>query len=91
MTLPTKNVKSGAGAFGTVSKAVVPSDSADLPSAPVRAVVCLTSGNISVIPANNATAVPVPFVGVSAGFVPPFQVRRVMATGTTCTVMTVEG
>jgi hypothetical protein len=70
---------------------VTPSDSADLDPAPVKAVVCLTAGDISVIPTENADNEPVAFEGVSAGFVPPFQVRRVMATGTTCTVMTVEG
>ncbi|MCU1418778.1 MAG: hypothetical protein JWP32_2952 [Schumannella sp.] len=91
MALNATNAKGGSSSFGTKSRSVTPNDSADLNPAPVKAVVCLTSGNISVIPTGNADNAPVAFVGVSAGFVPPFQVRRVMATGTTCTVRTIEG
>lgn len=78
-----------AASFGRRSVAVTPNDAADLPGGPVKAVVALTAGDLSVIPADNASAA-VAFVNVGAGFVPPFMVRRVMATGTTCTVMTVE-
>lgn len=68
-----------------IGRAVSPSDTVDLdPYA--KGVVCLTSGNISIIPTKNADGATVDFVGVSAGFIPPFQVRRVMQTGTTCTV-----
>lgn len=90
MALAKSNAKGTASSFGAKARAITPSDSADLNPAPVKAVVCLTAGNISVIPTGNADNAPVAFVGVSAGFVPPFQIRRVMATGTTCTVMTVE-
>jgi hypothetical protein len=76
--------------FGRKSSAVTPSDTTDLPNV-AKAVVCLSDGNISIIPASEADTDFVAFVGVSAGFVPPFQVRRVMATGTTATVRTVEG
>ncbi len=78
-----------AGSFGRKGALVSPNDGADLPGGPVKAVVALTAGNLSVIPADNASATAA-FVNVSAGFMPPFMVRRVMATGTTCTVMTVE-
>jgi hypothetical protein len=91
MALSKTNVKGSSSSYGSKARAVTPSDTVDLNPAPVKAVVCLTSGNISVIPTANADNAPVAFVGVNAGFVPPFQVRRVMATGTTCTVMTVEG
>ena len=48
----------------------------------------LTSGNLSILPADGAEAIS--FIGIPAGFTPPFIVRRVMATGTTSTVATVE-
>jgi len=87
LTVPLPAITMLLIASATAQITVVPSSG----SAPVKAVVCLTAGNISVIPTTNADNAPVAFVGVNAGFVPPFQVRRVMATGTTCTVMTVEG
>lgn len=74
--------------FGRRGAVVTPSDDADLPAV-VKAVVCLTAGNVSVIPADNST--PISFIDVGAGFVVPYQVRRVRATGTTCAVATVEG
>lgn len=75
--------------FGRMSALVTPSDSVDLPNI-AKAVVCLTSGNIEIVPAGNSVSASVTFVGVSPGFIPPFQVRRVRAAGTTCSVATVE-
>ncbi|WP_442921262.1 spike base protein, RCAP_Rcc01079 family [Mesorhizobium sp. ISC11] len=75
--------------FGRTSRLVSPSDSEDLPVV-AKTVVCTTAGNISVVPVQNANNAPVPFVAVHAGFLVPFQVRRVMATGTTSTVYTLE-
>jgi hypothetical protein len=74
--------------FGRKSRAVTPNDSTDID--PYARVVCVSTGNISVIPVENADGVPVPFLAVAAGFVVPFQVRRVMSTGTTATVYTVD-
>lgn len=76
--------------FGRKSSAVEPSDSSDLPGGAVKGVTTTTAGNISVIPIGNADNDPVAFTDVPVGFVPPFIVRRVMATGTTATVRTVE-
>lgn len=75
-----------ASSYGAKSAAVTPSSN-DLDPIP-KAVVCLTSGNITVVPVNNANAATVAFVGVAAGFVPPFRVRRV--TAATATVYTIE-
>jgi hypothetical protein len=72
--------------FGTKSRAVTPGNS-DLDPVP-KAVVCVTSGDITVVPVNNANGVTVAFTGVAAGYTPPFQVRRV--TAATATVYTVE-
>lgn len=53
-----------------------------------KAVVCLTAGNITIVPLGNADAVTITFTGVPAGFVPPYVVRRV--TAATATVATVD-
>ncbi|HEV7283909.1 MAG TPA: hypothetical protein VGN75_03555 [Kaistia sp.] len=78
------------GLFGKKSGAVTPSDSTDLPGGPVKAIVLVTDGNVSFLPPGNANNEPVSFTGMLAGFVPPFHVRRVLATGTTATVRTVD-
>lgn len=74
--------------FGRTGRAITPDDNADMPGGPVKAVVALSAGNLSVLPADSATAIA--FTGVVAGFMPPYIVRRVMATGTTVAVATVE-
>ena len=55
----------------------------------VKAVVCLDSGNITVVPAENDDNDTITFTGVYAGFLPPFRIRRV--TSATMPVATVEG
>lgn len=76
--------------FGHRSAAVTPNDTADLPGGPVKAIVLLTEGNVSYLPPDNADNDPVSFAGMPAGFIPPHVVRRVLATGTTATIRTVE-
>lgn len=73
--------------FGDRTSLVTPSDDTDLASV-AKAVVCATAGDLSIIP--ESSDVSVAFVGLPAGYVPPFRVRRVNATGTTATVYTVE-
>jgi len=80
-----RNAKT-ASSLGTVGKVVAPA-AADLNPLP-KAVVCLTAGNITVVPVGNADNGTIAFVGVPAGFVPPFRVRRV--TAATSTVYTIE-
>jgi hypothetical protein len=80
----------GPQTFGRRALAVTPNDGTDLPMGAVKGVVCLTGGDLSVVPLGNADDAPVNFVDVPAGFVPPFIVRRVRSTGTTATVATVE-
>jgi hypothetical protein len=75
--------------FGRSSRDVTPADGSDNVE-PYARVVCLTTGNISVIPVKNADAVTIDFVGVPAGYVVPFYVRRVLSTGTTATVATID-
>ncbi|MFK8250655.1 spike base protein, RCAP_Rcc01079 family [Ancylobacter terrae] len=90
MAARVNDIASTLESFGRKSSAITPSDSTDLPSAPVKAVILITAGDISIIPADNANNDPVSFTGQAAGFIPPFIVRRVMATGTTATVRTIE-
>lgn len=81
------DVMPGLMTFGRRGFAVTPDDNADLPGGAVKAVVATSAGNLAVIPVDSAT--PIAFTGVPAGFLPPFIVRRVMATGTTATVAAV--
>lgn len=72
--------------LGRKSRVITPA-ATDLPGA-TKAVVLLTAGNVTVVPVGNADADGIAFVGVPAGFVPPFMVRRV--TAATATVATIE-
>lgn len=85
-TDPYAGFQKSPSTFGTLSRAVTPG-ATDLDPIP-KGVVCLTPGDITVVPVGNANAVTVAFVGVLAGFSPPFRVRRV--TAATATVYTVE-
>ena len=53
-----------------------------------KAVVCLTSGNVTIVPDGNENATTISFVGVPAGFIPPYRVRRV--TAATATIATID-
>lgn len=76
--------------YGGVGRILTPSDSQDITAPYPKTVVTLAAGNISVIPARQADDTPIPFVGVTAGYPVPYTVRRVLATGTTVPVATVE-
>ena len=56
----------------------------DLPGGVAKAVVMLQDGDVTVVPADNADEGTIAFLGVSAGFLPPFQVRRVTACSSSC-------
>jgi hypothetical protein len=76
--------------FGRNSAVVVPSDTVDFTSYP-KGIVVTSPGNLVVLP---LTAVDdgghlVTFTGISAGFIVPFRVRRVMNTGTTASCATI--
>jgi hypothetical protein len=76
--------------FGVNSAAVTPSDTVDFTTYP-KGIVVTAAGNLVVLPLKAADdgAHLITFTGVSAGFVVPFRVRRVMATGTTASVATI--
>lgn len=86
---PYEDNQPGPESLGRSARLVIPSDSEDLPVV-AKALVLTVRGNISVVPVANALDAPVPFTDVPAGYLIPFQVRRVMATGTTATAWTLE-
>lgn len=73
--------------FGTTARIVTPGATDLDPIA--KGVVCLTAGDITIVPVGNDNAVTLAFVGVPAGFIPPYRVRRV--TAATATVATIDG
>lgn len=73
--------------LGTKGTAVTPG-ATDLAST-VKGVVCITAGDITIVPWDNDNAATIAFVDVPAGFVPPYRVRRVAAA--TASVFTIEG
>jgi hypothetical protein len=80
--------------IGRGSVGITPSDTVDLTT--YGRVVLQTAGDVRVLPAANAdpanaTAVETRlYTGLPAGYVFPFLIRRVLATGTTATVATVD-
>lgn len=74
------------GGFGRKARIVTPSATDLDPIA--KAVVCLTSGDITIVPPGNANGVTITFTGVPVGFIPPYRVRRV--TAATATVATID-
>jgi len=70
--------ENGLGNRGAV---IVPSDS-NIAGGP-KAIVCLTSGNLTIVPTGNADGDTLTFTGVYPGFVPPYRVRRLTAATAT--------
>lgn len=74
--------------LGRIGAPVTPSDTVDLvPYA--KALVVTAAGNLVILPMMNADGVTITFTGLPVGYVLPYQVRRVYATGTTASVATV--
>jgi hypothetical protein len=63
------------------AQAVTPSDSTVLPG--TRALYVGGAGNVAVVMSGNGATIT--FTGVTAGFILPVQVTKVMATNTTAT------
>ncbi len=70
-------------------KAITPHDTNDL-TVYAAGVVVTAAGNLKVLPSQNADADTVTFTAAPVGFIPPFQVRRVFATGTTASVASLD-
>lgn len=87
------NFSPNAETIGNNSAVVTPSDTVDFTSYPKAIIVTSVAGgaNLVVLPlkAPDDGAHLVTFTGVSVQFIPPFRVRRVMATGTTASIATI--
>ena len=77
-----KDRQSGLSDVATLHVAITPSDSTDLPIRP-RALYCIASGNVA-IRDEAGTDITYPVV---VGQIFPFRPVRVLATGTTATVV----
>lgn len=71
-----------ASSFGRKGTTITPGASDLDPIA--KSVVMLSDGDITVVPADNANATTLAFVGLPAGYIIPFVVRRVTACTGTC-------
>ncbi|MBX5131619.1 hypothetical protein HJB80_02790 [Rhizobium lentis] len=49
-----------------------------------KAVVMTATGDITIVPVDNANSATITFTGCPVGFIPPYQVRRVTACTGTC-------
>ena len=76
--------------YGRRSRAITPSDTVDLPNGPVKSLIVTADGDVSFLPVDNPDDDPVTITGLSVGNDVPFIIRRVLATGTTATVRTIE-
>lgn len=69
--------------FYQSAEAITPSNDNDLPE--YGPIVALEAGDVTFIPARNDDADPIT-MELTVGQIPPFIVRRVLATGTTASV-----
>jgi|GEM_PF-2281722 len=86
MALPEWNVGGNASdSFGPKGRVITPG-AADLDPI-AKSVVMLSAGDITIVPLGNDNAATLAFVGLPAGYVVPYRVRRVTAcTGTCATI-----
>ncbi len=75
---------------GRLSRAIEPSDSSDLPNGPAKGLYVCATGIVSFLPIDNPDDDPVRMSFVGEGTIIPFIVRRVLATGTTAILRTIE-
>lgn len=77
------------GSRASKGKAITPSDSTDLTSY-ASGIVVTAAGNVRLLPGGNDDADTITITAAPAGYVPPYQVRRVFATGTTASVASID-
>lgn len=74
--------QNGSITLGRTGRAVTPAASDLDPFA--KSIVMLATGDITIVPLNNDNADTLSFTGLPAGYVIPFNVRRVTACSSTC-------
>lgn len=75
--------------FGRKSRAITPHNANDIEPYP-KAIHATSAGNMEVLPVENDDGDTITYTGVLPGFTPPLRVRRVLATGTTCSVAAID-
>ncbi len=85
---PFASTASTPTSFGGSARTVSPSDSTDLN--PYARLLVTVGGTLAVVPKRQANDTAVNLGTVAAGFVVPFEVRRVYLPGTTATVITID-
>lgn len=75
--------------LGGTGATVTPSDTVDLTTY-TKALVVTATGNLVILPARNVDGTTITFTGCPVGMIVPYRVRRVLATGTTATVATID-
>ena len=81
MADPFASVQDSPMQFGRKGATITPG-ATDLDPLP-KGVVCLTGGDVTVVPEKNANDATLAFVGLPAGYIIPFRVRRVTAATAT--------
>ncbi|TIW21456.1 MAG: hypothetical protein E5V63_29300 [Mesorhizobium sp.] len=76
--------------FGQRGAQITPNDDADLDTVS-KGLVVLISGTLVFIPADNEDNETLTYGTLPVGAVVPYFVRRVLATGTTATVASIDG
>lgn len=66
---------------------VTPNDGTDLASGPTRGIYLGGAGNVAVVFCDDADGAPQTLTGLATGVWHPMQVRRVMATNTSATLI----
>ena len=74
--------------FGKAGRVVTPSNTTDFE--PYAKLYVLTEGTVSVLPVKNADITPMTTGTLPAGTLLPWVCRRVLSTGTTATLATVD-
>ncbi|TIX28924.1 hypothetical protein [Mesorhizobium sp.] len=83
------NTTPGESSFGQKGAQITPSDDADLATVS-KGLVVLGAGTLSFIPADNADSDEITYSDLPVGYIVPYFVRRVLATGTTATVASID-
>ncbi|SFZ86012.1 hypothetical protein SAMN02983003_3184 [Devosia enhydra] len=76
--------------FGKSGRVVTPHNTNDL-NPYAKAIQVVAAGNLVYLPVGNADGDNITVTSAPVGYMPPHRVRRVLATGTTATVVTVDG
>ncbi|TJW14461.1 MAG: hypothetical protein E5W82_10825 [Mesorhizobium sp.] len=84
------NVSPNESLFGQKGAEITPSDDTDLATV-AKGLVVLAAGTLSFIPADNADGETITYGELPIGYIVPYFVRRVLSTGTSATVASIDG